>query len=82
MNYFEKQIAEVGAMNEAEAKKLYNHSQNWDDVDWSEMSNASLKNKIKTWIVEVKSGQFPNFIEWEELDDNGEVVQRVVGVQL
>jgi len=62
MNYFEKQIAELGAINKAEAKRLYNHASMWDDVDWSEISTTSLKRKIKIWILEIQSGQFPETV--------------------
>ena len=58
LNHFEKMIQDVAKCNDVEAQRLYAHSEEWSDVDWSEISTAELKQEISVWMLEIQSGSF------------------------
>ena len=58
LNAFEQMIKDVAGCNATEAKRLFNHSENWAGVDWSEITEAQLKREIKFWLLEINDPRF------------------------
>jgi hypothetical protein len=58
LNHFEKMIQEAAKCNDVEAQRLYAHSEEWSDINWSEVTTDELKRDIIVWMWEIKSGAF------------------------